>query len=157
MAQVQNFTWDQGADLKVQLIYKEGDTVNSAVPVDLSTGYSVRMDIVLVDPATNAKERLYTFNSDVVDDADWETPGDQPDSLTEGTLGPGSDTEPNINITVPRSITLPPDGEVYQKLIGPNATNIFNYDVFLRNTSANTQVKVLEGTITIRSSYTLWP
>lgn len=151
MAQVQNFTWDQGEDLDVQLIYKEGADAASAVAIDLSSNYAVRMDIV----AQGTKERLYTFNSDDIADVDLGTTGDQPDTLKEGTLTSGAGGTPNISITVPRRITLPPDGELYTHLASGGST-VFNYDVFLRNTTTNKQVKVLTGTITVSESYTLW-
>lgn len=156
MAQTQNFTWDQGADLNVQLIYKEGATVDTATVVDLSTGYAVRMDIVV--PAT--KERIYTFNSESIPDVDPVTTGDQADSVIEGTLTSGAGGTPNINITVPRALTLPDngvDGAVYEKMTGVPPVTVFNYDVFLRNKSTDKQAKVLTGTVTIIESYTLWP
>lgn len=149
MAQTQNFTWDQGSDLKVQLIYKEGADALSAVAIDLSTGYAVRMD--LVSPTT--KEIIYTFNSADITDVDPITPSDQPDTTLEGTLTSGAGGTPNISITVPRAITLP-GGVVYDQMQA--GTVLFNYDLFLRNTNTNTQVKILKGTVTVTESYTLW-
>lgn len=95
MAAIHNYTWDQGADLVIALIYKKGP-VDSATPVDM-TGYSVRMDIV-----AQSGQRLYTFNSAELDDvSNIETP--VPDTNTEFKLGPDG----LIRLTVPRSITLP--------------------------------------------------
>lgn len=156
MAQVQNFTWDQGADLDIKLIYKEGATAETAAAVDLSANYSVRMDIVV--PAT--KERVYTFNSATIADVDPITAGNQADSVIENVLSSGAGGTPNITIRVPRAATLPgsPNGAIYTKMTD-NQTPIttFNYDIFLRNTTTDKQAKVLTGTITIAASYTLWP
>jgi len=147
MASLSNFTWSQGDDLTIDLIYKEGATADTASAVDLTTGYSVRMDIVShVD-----KVRLYTFNSDDIADVDPIATGDQPDSVIEGTLSAGLDGTPNISITVPRSLTLP-GGPLFSRL----SEGTFNYDVFLRNTSTNKQAKILKGTIAVEESYTLW-
>lgn len=153
MAQIQNYTWDQGADLEVDLIYKEGATVETAVAIDLSTGYSVRMDIVV--PAT--KERIYTFNSAAIADVDPIAVGAQPDSVIEGTLSSGAGSTPNVSIVVPRALTLPTTGPVYLKMTAVPAVIVFNYDIFLRNTGTDKQAKILKGTITIEESYTLWP
>lgn len=151
MAQTKAFVWDQGADLLVQMIYKEGATAETAVAVDLSSNYAVRMDIVV--PST--KERIYTFNSEELADVDPLTTGAQPDSVVEGVLSSGASGTPNISITVPRSLTLP-GGSVYEKFTGTPPVGVYNYDVFLRNTSSDKQSKILQGTITINESYTLW-
>lgn len=150
MAQTANFTWGQGEDLTVALIYKEGPVGNEVV-VDLSSGYEVRMDIVV--PAT--KQRVYTFNTAALDDVDSETPGDQPDAVVEGTLGSGSGGSANINISVPRSLTLP-GGAVFTLFDGNPGVSVFGYDIFLRNTVSDKQVKILTGTITVEASNTLW-
>lgn len=149
MAQTQNFTWDQGADLTIQLIYKEGVDAASAVVVDLSTAYQVRMDLVV----PSSKSRIYTFNSASIADVDSTTVGAQPDSVIEGTLSSGAGGTPNINITVPRTLTLP-GGVVYDQM--QLNTKLFNYDLFLRNTNTNTQVKILTGSVTVTDSNTLW-
>jgi len=151
MAQVKQFTWDQGADLLVQLIYKEGPDALNAVPIDLSSNYSVRMDIVV----PSSKERIYTFNSETLADVDPLLTGSQPDSVVEGVLSSGASGTPNISITVPRSLTLP-GGSVYAKYTGSPSVSVFNYDVFLRNKTSDKQAKILQGTITIAESYTLW-
>lgn len=151
MAQASNFIWAQGEDLSVALIYKEGPVGSEAV-VDLSSGYSVRMDIVV--PGT--KERVYTFNSASISDVDPILVGAQPDAVLEGVLTNGAGGTPNINISVPRSLTLPTTGAVYMKMTGSPAITVFNYDIFLRNTASDKQVKILTGTITIEDSNTLW-
>lgn len=125
-----NYVWPQGEDLVVSLVYKEGPE-GSEVPINL-TGYTVRMDIV--HPTTGAA--IFTFNT--IEQTD-------PDEVVVGTDG-------SINITVPRTLTLPPDGDVYELMPG---VTVFNYDVFLRNPSGK-QKKLLRGTVTIEPSYTLW-
>lgn len=151
MAQEQDFDWDQGSDLSVKLIYKEGATTETAVAIDLSANYAVRMDIVV--PAT--LERVYTFNSATISDVDPVVAGDQPDNTLEAVLTSGGLGTPNINITVPRALTLP-GGAIYAKMKATTPVKIFNYDVFLRNSSTNKQVKILTGQIEIIESYTLW-
>lgn len=150
MAQIQNFEWDQGSDLVMALIYKEGATADTAVAIDLSTGYSVRMDMVM--PGT--KQRIYTFNTDVLADVDPITVGSQPDTVVEGVLTSGVGGTANISIVVPRSLTLPPSGAVYAKYV-LNQT-VFSYDIFLRNTVTDKQAKILQGSVTILDSSTLW-
>lgn len=151
MSQSVDFVWPQGEDLKVDLIYKEGTTPETAVVVPLTTGYSVRMDIV---SQTNG-ERLYTFNSADIPDVDPVLTGAQADTQKEGTLSSGAGGTPNISIAVPRALTLP-TGVIYTKMKGVPPQVVFNYDVFLRNTTTDKQVKVLKGTITVEESYTLW-
>lgn len=150
MEQTANFTWGQGEDLSVQLIYKEGPEGSETV-VDLSSGYELRMDIV--DPAT--KERVYTFNTNALSDADSVVPGDQPDSIIEGSLSSGASGTPNIVISVPRAVTLP-GGAAYVKMTLATPVLVFGYDIFLRNTSSDRQAKILTGMITIEGSNTLW-
>jgi hypothetical protein len=134
------------------MIYKEGATVETAVAKDLSSGYSLRMDLVV--PATKA--RIYTFNTVAMTDVDPGA-GTVADSVVEGVLTSGAGGTPNINILVPRSLTLPPSGAVYQKLIDtPTPVSLFNYDVFLRHIASDRQAKILKGTISIEESYTLW-
>jgi hypothetical protein len=150
MAQVKNLTWDQGADLVVRMNYKEGADVDTATIVDLSTGYEVRMDIVDASGAI-----IYTFNSSALTDADPITSGAQPDSVIEGTLTNGSGGLGNIQISIPRALTLP-GGAVYAKLVDVSPVTVFDYDIFLRNTGTDTQIKILKGTVTIDGSKTLW-
>lgn len=150
MAQIANFTWAQGEDLPVALRYREGPEGSETV-VDLSTGYAVRMDIVV--PAT--KERVYTFNSATIADVDPILVGDQPDSVVEGVLSSGAAGSANIELAVPRELTLP-GGAVYAEMTGDPAVTTFAYDIFLRNTVTDKQSKILSGMITIEASYTLW-
>jgi hypothetical protein len=151
MAEIQPFTWAVGEDLSVDLIYKEGPDEESATAVNLSSGYSVRMDIVV--PATG--ERVYTFNSESLADVDPVLAGAQPDAVVEGVLSSGAGGTPNISISVPRSLTLP-NGAIWAKYTGTPKVVSFNYDIFLRNTATDKQVKILKGTITVEESYTLW-
>lgn len=133
MSQTVNFKWPQGEDLEIALIYKEGGSENSASAVNLSSGYEVRMDVVL--PATKAV--LATFDDEI-------------------SLGTGLDKAPNIVVWLPRSLTLPgdpDDGVLYAQM---GTTTNFNYDVFLRNTTTDHQIKVLRGALQIERSNTLW-
>lgn len=150
MAQTANFTWGQGEDLPIQLIYKEG-AVGAEVVIDLSSGYQLRMDIVV--PTT--KERIYTFNTSSLADVDPILVGTQPDSVIEGVLSSGASASPNINISVSRALTLP-GGSIYAKMTGSPAITVFAYDIFLRNVASDKQVKILTGTITVEGSNTLW-
>ena len=143
MAATHNYTWAQGEDLEMAMVYRQGPE-GAEEPVDL-TGYSLRMDIV-----TLASERRYTFNSADIADVDPVTPGSIPDTTKEATLG--SDGE--ISITVPRTLTLP-SGELYADITGNPPQLTFNYDVFLRN-PAGKQRKILKGSIVVEKSYTLW-
>lgn len=142
MAATFNYTWGQGEDLVLSMLYKEGP-VGAEVPVDL-TGYSLRMDIV-----TPNGDRRYTFNSEDIPDVDPGA-GTTPDTDKEAVLG----ADGTINITVPRSLTLP-GGVLHTDITAPTPLLTFNYDVFLRN-PANQQKKILKGTITVEKSYTLW-
>jgi hypothetical protein len=150
MTQTANFVWPQGSDLPIEMRYKEGPDLDSAVAIDLTSGYSLRMDVVV--PST--KERVYTFNTEAIADVDPGA-GTVPDNTVEGTLTSGADGTPNISIQVPRSLTLP-GGAIHSKMIASPGTLVFGYDVFLRNTASNQQDKILRGTITIEESYTLW-
>ena len=151
MAQTTNFIWPQGEDLDIKLIYKEGP-VGSEVVVDLSTGYSLRMDITV--PTT--KERIYTFNTETLADVDPITSGSQADTVVEGVLSSGASSTPNITISVPRSLTLPMTGAIYVKYTAATPISVFDYDIFLRHVASDKQAKILSGTITIEDSKTLW-
>ncbi|SRR6266542_3314826 len=151
MTQTANFVWQQGEDLDIKLIYKEGPA-GSEVAVDLSTGYALRMDIVV--PSSDL--RIYTFNSASIADVDPLTAGAQPDSVIEATLTSGAGGTPNITISVPHAITLPTTGEAYLQMTANPPVTVFNYDIFLRNTGTSKQTKILSGTITVQESATLW-
>jgi len=129
MSQQVNFKWPQGEDLEIALIYKEGNTEYAASAVNLSSGYLARMDIVL--PATKAV--LATFDDEI-------------------SLGTGDDSAANIVVWLPRTLVLS-GGALYTNM---NTTTNFNYDLFLRNTATDHQVKVLQGQIQIERSNTLW-
>lgn len=142
--------WVQGQDLDLNLVYKEGESDTFTTPVDLSNGYSVRMDIV----DGNGK-RLYTFNSEEIEDVDPIVSGEQIDDTTEAVLGNGAGGQPNISISVSRALTLP-GGPLYSSIIGKPPVLTFYSDVFLRNTLANKQWKIVTITVTLEKSYTLW-
>lgn len=150
MAQTANFTWGQGEDLTIALIYKEG-TAGSEAVIDLSSGYELRMDIVV--PST--KERVTTFNSAELTDVDPILVGAQADVTVESLLSSGSGASPNILISVPRILTLP-GGGIYSKMTATPSIHVFAYDIFLRNTVSDKQVKILTGTVTVEESNTLW-
>lgn len=133
-----NWTWQQGADLVMSLIYKEGPA-GSETPVNL-TGYSVRMDLV------HSGTRIYTFNSDDIPVVGVDETGAADNEAVLGTDG-------TINIVVPRDITLP-GGEVHA-VLAPTGNTVLNYDIFLRNPS-DKQAKILKGTVVVEPSYTLW-
>lgn len=142
-----NYTWEQGADLVLSLVYKESIDGAPATPKDL-TGYSVRMDIRSTDVLGN---RIYTFNSAEITDLDGSGPGSDTDLVTE--ITPGADG--TISITVPRSLTVQ-GGAVYELMSDPlNPVNILVYDIFLRDPQ-DKQQKILSGSITVNRSVTLW-
>lgn len=120
------FVWPQGEDLRIQLRYKEGSG-SAAKAVNLSAGYAARMDLVL----PSGGSVLYTASTDN-------------GSLVLGTAG----DNPNISIVLPRALTLP--GGALEN------TRAVAYDLFLRNTATDIQIRVLEGTISIDRSRTLW-
>lgn len=139
MVATYNWTWEQGADLVMSLVYKEGPD-GSEVAKNL-TGYSLRMDIV------SEGSLIYAFNSsDLSNNYDESGAADN-----EAVLG----ADGSINITVPRSLTLP-GGKVYSLLMAADGESIeLNYDMFLRN-QVGKQTKILKGVIEVESSYTLW-
>lgn len=138
-----NWTWQEGEDLVMSLIYREGP-LGAEVPVDL-TGYDVRMDVV-----SESGQYLYTFNSADILDTDPVTPGDQnPDTVREATLA----SDGTITIVVPRAPTLP-GGSIATIWTGPDPIAL-RYDIFLRSPE-NLQKKILRGIITVERSYTKW-
>lgn len=133
-----NFTWQQGEDGIISIIYKVSIDGAPAVAVDLSTDYAVRMDV-----RDDTSALLFTFNSHDIPSGGVDQVGS---SDNEGTLG--SDGE--IRIVIPRSTTL--TGGAFINKIGQT----LNYDIFLRDTINNLQKKLVKGTITIEGSYTQW-
>lgn len=141
MAATFNYTWEQGEDLVLQLVYKEGP-VGTPVPVDL-TGYSLRMDMRKVNPEGL---RVWTFNSDDI-------PAEpEADEIGEGDNEITLDSDGSIEIVVSRLLTLP-GGSIYAEL--QTGITQFVYDMFLRNPQ-NRQKKILTGVITVNKSITLW-
>lgn len=143
MAANYDYTWQQGEDLTVSLIYKSGPE-GAEVPVDL-TLYSLRMDI-----AAPTGKVLTVLNDEAIADTDPFTVGNQGDTNYEVTLGSAG----QVNITLGRALTLPPN--VIHSYINANpAINTFSYDIFLRDTGGK-QKKILYGTITVEKSVTKW-
>lgn len=141
MAATYNYTWEQGEDLVIMAVYKEGPEF-APEPVDLSD-YSLRMDMRKVNADG---DRVWTFNShDIDDEPDADEPGEQDNEVTLGADG-------TIEIVVSRALTLP-GGSVYEEL--KTGTTQFVYDMFLRNPQ-DRQKKILSGVITVNKSVTLW-
>jgi hypothetical protein len=130
-----NFKWPQGEDLNIQLLYKEGNTASSAMAMSLVGTHSLRMDIV----STTSGAVLYSFVS-----------ASQP-----GSLGSGQSGQPNINIFLPRALTLP-GGAIYTQISQNSSIGSFSYDIFLRNIQSDKQHRVIRGSISIEKSSTLW-
>lgn len=146
-----NVTWVQGQDLDLSMMYKEGATVDTAIPVDLSTGYTMRMDIV-----DSTGTRLWTFNSDPADDQ-------EPDDSSEATLSNAVGTS-NIDIRVDRGLTLP-GGALFTSITADPPVLTFFSDIFLRAatwtddprvSTVGKQWKIATLTIAVEKSYTLW-
>jgi hypothetical protein len=129
MSQQVNFKWPQGEDLEIALIYKEGNSETSASAVNLSSGYEARMDIVL----PSDKSVLVTLDDEI-------------------SLGTGANGNANLVCWLPRSLTLS-GGTIFTNLA---TTTNFNYDLFLRNTATDHQIKILKGQLQIERSNTLW-
>lgn len=122
-----NFIWQQGEDGQINMVYSAGDP---PTPVNL-TGYSLRMDVTVPGGSTP----LYTFNTN-------DSVGGTVDEATLDAAG-------NINIVVPRSVSLPA-GELAGYIGQP-----LNYDIFLRDATGK-QTKILKGTLKYEVSVTLW-
>lgn len=143
MAVTYDFSWAQGEDKILSMVYKSGP-VGESEPVDLSN-HSLRMDIVAPDGKV-----LTISNDEAIADADPYTTGEQPDSVFEVTLsGTGE-----IRIELPRALTLP-GGPFYNYLKSNPPIRTFSYDIFLRD-EFEKQKKIMQGTITIERSVTHW-
>jgi len=147
MAASYDYTWNQGEDLLIALVYKSGP-VGSAVPVDLNL-YSFRMDIVGPDGKV-----LSVINDKTITDTDPYTAGNQTDTAPfEVALNAGG-TLGSIRIDLSRALTLP--GGPFYKYINANPpVKVFSYDMFLRDNNGK-QKKIMMGTITIERSVTHW-
>ena len=143
MAASQDYEWDQGADLTINLVYKTGPS-GATVAVDL-TAWKFRMDIVAPDGKV-----LSVLNDEAIADTDPFTAGAQADNAFEVTLGSAG----QITIVLSRALTLP-GGALFSYINSNPAQNVFSYDMFLRNAS-NIQTKILEGSITVNESLTMW-
>lgn len=138
MTGLHNFSWSQGEDLTISLIYKEGPE-GEETPVDLAE-YELRMDL-----SSAAGGRLLTLNS--YEDEDGEP------EVELGTSG-------QIYIRVPREVTLE-GGELYSDIAARKSGVWFEYDIFLRDKSSENfnggrQFRILKGRITVDRSVTLW-
>lgn len=135
----QNWTWEQGADLVMSMIYRTGPQ-GEETPVDLSD-YSLRMDVVYNGT------RMFTFNSsDIPGDTSVDQVGPADNEATLGNDG-------TIRIAVPRSLTLE-GGALFDSIV-PNSILVLQYDIFLRDGSG-LQFKLMKGTISVNPSETLW-
>lgn len=134
-----NWTWEQGADLVMSFVYKEGPDGEEAAKN--LTGYSLRMDVL------KKGARVFTFNShDIPGNEAVDVVGPADNEVVLGADGA-------VTITVPRSLTLP-GGAVFA-VMETGKPLVLDYDIFLRN-SSNKQDKILRGTIVVNGSYTLW-
>lgn len=136
--------WESGEDTDISFVYKVG-AVGSEIEVDLSTDYSVRMDIRSNDTSSTL---LYTFNSEDIEEippVDIVGPADNEVVLGE---------DGSISIPVPRALSLP-GGAIFEYM-KTNAINSFVFDVMLRRKSIDKQKKILSGTIAINKTVTYW-
>lgn len=141
MAATFNYVWEQGEDLIIRIVYKEGPE-GAPVAVDL-TGYSLRMDMRKVN---TDGIRVWTFNSDdIIGEPLADDVGAADNEITLGADG-------SIEIVVSRLLTLP-GGSIFTELQA--GTTQFVYDMFLRNPQ-DQQKKILTGVISINKSITLW-
>lgn len=143
MAASIDYTWEQGDDLTISLVYKTGPE-GATTTVDL-TGYKFRMDIVAPDGKV-----MTVLNDEAIADTDPYIAGSQADNAFEVTM----DASGNIVISLARTLTLP-GGAFYDYITANPNQNVFTYDMFLRS-GANKQNKILEGSITINKSVTMW-
>jgi hypothetical protein len=143
MAAEYNYTWSQGEDLTIELVYKTG-APDAATPVDLS-GYAFRMDLVGPDGKV-----LSVFNDEAV------TTDDGVDNQFEVTMG----IDGSIVVELSRSLTLP-GGALYKYISANPPQRVFSYDMFVRSgglweNGGNRQTKILSGTMTVEESVTHW-
>lgn len=131
--------------MSISLVYKAGP-VGATVPVDLSA-YAFRMDIAAPDGTV-----LVVANDVEITDSDPFIVGNQADTNYEVVMNEDGE----IQVTLDRSLTLP-GGKFYKYISAQNPVRTFSYDMMLRDTVLDFQSKILEGTITIDTSVTLWP
>lgn len=143
MAARYDYTWHQGEDFNISLVYKAG-TAGAEAPVNLST-YSLRMDIAAPNGTV-----LTVLNDKNITDTDPYTPGSQADTSYEVTLG----TAGQISILLGRALTLP--GGAFERYLSANPSQSnFSYDIFLRDAGGK-QTKILYGTLALVKSVTKW-
>lgn len=143
MAVTYDFSWAQGEDKILSMIYKTGPAGDS-VPTPL-TNYKLRMDIVAPDGKV-----LSISNDEAIADPDPYTTGEAADNTYEVVLGATGE----ITIKFSRSLTLP-GGSFYKYINANPPVRTFAYDIFLRG-SDEAQKKIMQGTITIERSVTHW-
>lgn len=133
---VHNYTWRQGEDLTLNIVYQV-----DGVPVDM-TDWDVRMDIA----PQNSRDAIFSLNSIDLEGSPLDETGVQDNEII-------TDAQGNITIIVSRELTLG-TGPIATALTGPSTT--FSYDIFIRNKTTNLQRYLLEGTITVKGSITKW-
>lgn len=144
MVAVNDYTWHQGEDFVIGLVYKTGPE-GAEVPVNL-TNWSLRMDIAAPDG-----QIMSILNDDAITDADTHVAGNQLEpSSTEVVLGSAGE----VTINLSRSLTLA-GGKMYRYVTANPGQNVFFYDVFLRDNTGK-QRKILSGNITLIKSVTQW-
>jgi len=143
MAASIDYEWEQGDDLTISLVYKTGPA-GATAPVNL-TAYKFRMDIVAPDG-----KMVSVLNDESIPDTDPFVAGATADTTYEVTM----DAVGNIVISLSRAMTLP-GGVLFDYISANPSNNVFAYDMFLRD-GANKQTKILEGSITINKSVTMW-
>jgi|SRR6478752_7589078 len=143
MAAEFNWTWEQGEDLIIQMVYEVGADEDSTSPVDLSD-FQFRMDIATED---SPPLRVLTFNSDDITGG-----GTGVDNVGPADNEVTMDSSGNISILVSRVHTLTGGKILEQMALGKVR---FKYDMFLRN-SSGLQHKFLKGVIVVSPSITQW-
>lgn len=123
-----NFNWQQGEDTYLNFRFKEGPSKSKAMPVNLASGYTAKLTLANPNSPTTPLVVCSTENGDIL--------------LFTGI------NEPNIKVKLRKEHTLPPNGLL--------PVGSYVYDLFVRNTGTGDQIKVVEGTINVRRSITLW-
>lgn len=142
MVATQDYTWEQGDDLIIEIVYKVNDV---AVDLTAGEGFSVRMDIApLLNNVPQAP--VFSFNSDDFDGGGLDVVGAADNEVVFPST-PGT-----IHVVVPRGLTLGA-GAIASEL---SSTNVFGYDLFLRDKGLDTQKKLVKGQITVNRSITQW-
>lgn len=137
-AAVQDYTWEQGDDLVISLLYTIGDL---PVPQDSLA----RMDIAPSSTTGEPVATLWSFNSaDLDNEPTLDNVGPEDNEIAIAADG-------TITVTVPRSLTLP--GGAVGDLLATGKLK-YSYDLFVRVNGK--QSKILQGSITVNKSVTKW-